>query len=137
MNRLGGAVEHLRSLAEKHPLVTRRSTFAAALLTVCLLAPNSVSAVKVPDPGYENAQTLDSGDVASAGLPQTRGRPSPEIPPIQPNPLPSPGMTVPATPPTEVPLPLSQGPRFVLRDVTITGNTVLDQAAIRAVIDSL
>jgi hemolysin activation/secretion protein len=32
-------------------------------------------------------------------------------------------------------MPLGQGPRFVLRDVDITGNTVLDQAAIRGVVD--
>jgi hemolysin activation/secretion protein len=31
--------------------------------------------------------------------------------------------------------PLAQGPRFVLRDVTIVGNTVLDAAAIRGVVD--
>jgi hypothetical protein len=33
------------------------------------------------------------------------------------------------------PLPVAQGPRFVLEDVAITGNIVTDQAAIRGMVD--
>jgi hemolysin activation/secretion protein len=45
-------------------------------------------------------------------------------------------LTVPAPPaPAEAAPPLRQGPRFVLRDINIAGNTVLDAAAIRAVVD--
>jgi len=135
MNGSGDAVEHPRALAENPPLVTRQFAFAAALLTACLLTANGGKASEVPDPGYQNAQRLDSGDVAPVALPETRGRPSPEVPPVRPSPPPSPGVTVPTVPPSEPPLPLDQGPRFVLRDVAITGNTVLDQAAIRGVVD--
>jgi hemolysin activation/secretion protein len=136
MNGLGGVVEHPRAFTENRPLVTRQHTFAAALLTACVLTANSVSAVEVPDPGYQNAQRPDSGDVAPTALPETRGRPSPEILPVQPSPPPPSDLTIPTVPPSETPLPLAQGPRFVLRDVAITGNTVLDLAAIRSVVDT-
>jgi hemolysin activation/secretion protein len=68
-------------------------------------------------------------------IPETRGRPSPQLPPVQPSPSPPSSLTVPLPPQPSEGAPLTQGPRFVLRDVTIAGNTVLDQAAIRGVVD--
>jgi hemolysin activation/secretion protein len=68
-------------------------------------------------------------------LPETRGRPSPELPPIQPSPSPPSSLAVPVPPQPSAGAPLGQGPRFVLRDVKIVGNTVLDEAAIRGVVD--
>jgi hypothetical protein len=59
---------------------------------------------------------------------------SPELPSVQPSLPPAPTLTLPARPPWEAPLPLAQGPRFVLGDIAITGNIV--QAAIRGVVDS-
>jgi hemolysin activation/secretion protein len=135
MNESRGAVEHPRALAENRPLVTHQFGFPATLLVAYLLTAHCVRASEVPDTGYQNAQRLDSWDVAPAALPETRGRPSPEIPPVQPSPPPPSDVTIPAVPPSETPLPLAEGPRFVLRDVAITGNTVLDQAAIRGVVD--
>ena len=67
--------------------------------------------------------------------PETRGRPSPQLPPVQPSPPPPSSLTVPLPPQPSEGAPLAQGPRFVLRDVTIAGNTVLDQEAIRGVVD--
>src|SRR5690349_16902375 len=68
-------------------------------------------------------------------IPETRGRPAPELPPLQPNPSPPSSLAVPVPPQPSEGAPLGQGPRFVLRDVTLTGNTVLDEAAIRGVVD--
>jgi hemolysin activation/secretion protein len=135
MYGLGGAVEYPRALAESRPLEICRYGLAAALLIVCLLTPNGAKAAEVLDPGSPNTQRLDLSNVGPAPLPETRGRPSPEIPPVQPSPPPSTSVTGPTPPPTAAPLPLAEGPRFVLRDVAIIGNTVLDQAAIRGVVD--
>jgi hemolysin activation/secretion protein len=44
-------------------------------------------------------------------------------------------LTVPVPAPPPEAASLRQGPRFVLRDVNIIGNTVLDEAAIRGVVD--
>src|SRR4029077_11940116 len=66
---------------------------------------------------------------------ETRGRPSPELPPVQPSLPPASSLTAPTPEPSETSLPLRQSPLFVLRDVNITGNTVLDEAAIRGVVD--
>jgi hypothetical protein len=49
-------------------------------------------------------------------------------------PLPPSNLTVPAAPSPPEAAPLRQGPRFV-RDVNITGNTVLDEGAIHGVVD--
>lgn len=89
---------------------------AAAGLTACLLA------------GFR-------AETAAQVIPETRGRPSPELPPIQPSPSPPSSLAVPVPPQPSGGAPLAQGPRFVLRDVTIVGNTVLDEAAIRGVVD--
>ncbi len=68
-------------------------------------------------------------------IPETRGRPAPQLPPVQPSPSPPSSLTVPLPPQPPEGAPLAQGPRFVLRDVTIVGNTVLDPAAIRGVVE--
>jgi hemolysin activation/secretion protein len=44
-------------------------------------------------------------------------------------------LTVPSPPQPSGGAPLGEGPRFVLRDVKIDGNTVLDEGAIRGVVD--
>ena len=74
-------------------------------------------------------------EAAAQVIPETRGRPSPQLPPVQPSPSPPSSLTVPLPPQPSEGAPLAQGPRFVLRDVTIAGNTVLDQAAIRGVVE--
>jgi hemolysin activation/secretion protein len=74
-------------------------------------------------------------EAAAQVIPETRGRPSPQLPPVQPSPPPPSSLTVPLPPQPSEGGPLAQGPRFVLRDVTIAGNTVLDQEAIRGVVD--
>ena len=74
-------------------------------------------------------------EAAAQVIPETRGRPSPQLPPVQPSPSPPSGLSVPLPPQPSEGAPLAQGPRFVLRDDTIVGNTVLDTAAIRSVVD--
>jgi hemolysin activation/secretion protein len=137
MNGSGDPVEDPRAGAEDPPLVNRPFAFFASLLTACLLSANGGRAAEFPDSGYQSGRRLDRQDVAQTApiLPETRGRPSPELPPVQPSPPPAPTLTLPTLPPSEAPLPLGQGPRFILRDVDITGNTVLDQAAIRGIVD--
>ena len=108
-------VEHPRGGADGGLLRGFWHSCAAAGLTACLLAGFRAEAV---------AQVI----------PETRGRPAPQLPPVQPSPSPPSSLTVPSPPQPEG-APLAQGPRFVLRDVTITGNTVLDTAAIRGVVD--
>jgi hemolysin activation/secretion protein len=93
------------------------------------------------EPGFQNVQRIDRGGALPIAptlpetLPETRGRPSPELPPIQPSPSPPSSLAVPVPPQPSAGAPLGQGPRFVLRDVKIVGNTVLDEAAIRGVVD--
>ena len=74
-------------------------------------------------------------ETAAQVIPETRGRPSPELPPVQPSPSPPSSLAVPVPPQPSEGAPLAQGPRFVLRDVAIVGNTVLDETAIRGVVD--
>ena len=57
----------------------------------------------------------------------------PRLPEITPGPAPRPGPELPV-PEQPAPGPLSEAPRFVLRNVTIEGNTVLDQQAIRDIV---
>src|SRR6516164_5685179 len=57
----------------------------------------------------------------------------PRLPEITPGPAPRLGPELPV-PEQPAPGPLSEAPRFVLRDVRIEGNTVLDQQAIRDVV---
>jgi hemolysin activation/secretion protein len=74
-------------------------------------------------------------EAAAQEIPETRGRPSPELPPVQPSPSPPSSVVVPVPPQPSEGAPLGQAPRFALRDVGILGNTVLDEAAIRGVVD--
>lgn len=58
----------------------------------------------------------------------------PSLPVIPPSPPPQPSIELPPTPTQPAPAPLGAAPRFVLRDVKIEGNTVLDEQAIRDVV---
>jgi hemolysin activation/secretion protein len=111
-----GPVEHSRGGAGGGLLRSLWHSCATAGLAACLTAGLRAEA-------------------AAQVIPETRGRPSPQLPPVQPSPSPPSSLTVPLPPQPSEGAPLTQGPRFVLRDVTIAGNTVLDQAAIRGVVD--
>ena len=137
MKGSGDPVDGPRAGAGDSPLATFQFAGYVGLLSACLLSGYGARAAEFPEPVDQNEQGLDGMNVAQTAptLPETRGRPSPELPPVQPSPPPAPTRTLPSQPPSEAPLPLGQAPRFVLRDVEITGNTVLDQAAIRGVVD--
>lgn len=111
-----GPVEHSRGGAGGGLLRSLWHSCAMAALAACLVAGLRAEA-------------------AAQVIPETRGRPSPQLPPVQPSPSPPSSLTVPMPPQPSEGAPLAQGPRFVLRDVTIAGNTVLDQAAIRGVVE--
>jgi hemolysin activation/secretion protein len=136
MNGSGDPIEHPR-VGAGAPLVAHQLSLLLALLTICPLSVADGSAADLTDPEIQITQRTDRGEVGPSIpiLPETRGRPSPELPPVQPSQPPTPTLTLPTTPPPPAPLPLGQGPRFVLRGVDITGNTVLDQAAIRGIVD--
>jgi hypothetical protein len=87
----------------------------------------------------------NAAEVAQAGvLPPPEAAPGrgggaggaiPSLPEIAPAPPPQPGPELPPRPEQPVPAaPLSEAPRFVLRDVRIEGNTVLDEQAIRDIV---
>jgi hemolysin activation/secretion protein len=86
----------------------------------------------------------NAADVAQAGvLPPPEAAPGrgggaggaiPALPEIAPAPPPQPGPELPPGPVQPAPTPLSKAPRFVLRDVKIEGNTVLDEPAIREIV---
>ena len=86
----------------------------------------------------------NAAEVAQAGiLPPPEAAPGrgggaggaiPSLPEIAPAPPPQPGPELPARPGQPAPAPLSEAPRFVLRDVKIEGNTVLDEQAIRDIV---
>ena len=88
--------------------------------------------------------TANAAEMAQAGvLPPPEAAPGrgggaggaiPRLPEITPAPPPQPSPELPARPPQPAPAPLSEAPRFVLRDVKIEGNTVLDEQAIRDVV---
>jgi hemolysin activation/secretion protein len=117
--------------------VAHQLRFVAVALS-CLLALHCAKAAEVVAPAPQNAQAIDQGGVLPIAPipPEMHGGPSPELPEIAPRPPPPPSITAPAPPPPVEAAPtLRQGPRFVLRDVNIIGNTVLDEASIRGVID--
>jgi len=58
-------------------------------------------------------------------------------PPLPDGTAPGPDFALPAIPEADEAAPLSAGPRFVLREVAVVGNTVLGEAAIRAAADPL
>src|SRR5215813_13046416 len=74
-------------------------------------------------------------EATAQAIPETRGRPAPQLPLVQPSTPPAPSLTVPVPPQPSEGAPLGQGPRFILRGMTSTGNTVLDDAAVRDVAD--
>jgi hemolysin activation/secretion protein len=127
--------QHLRVGRSRH-LVARQSSFATAILGFLLpLCCAKAADVALPEP--QSAKSIGQGEVlaVSPGNPVTHGGPSPELPEIAPAPPAPPSITAPAPPPpAEAAPPLREGPRFVLRDVSILGNTVLDGASIHGVI---
>src|ERR1700720_2768364 len=130
-----------RCVAHDRRLVILRFWVAIAAPTICLLCTFGVKGAGFAEPGFQNAQRIDRGGALPIvptlpeTLPETRGRPSPELPEIQPSPPSPSGLKAPApAPPSEAAPSLRQGPRFVLRDVNIVGNTVLDQASIHGVV---
>ena len=62
------------------------------------------------------------------------GGAAPQLPSIEPAPAPPASVAAPAPSPTRAAPPLSSVPSFVLRDVRIEGNTVLDAPSIHAVV---
>jgi hemolysin activation/secretion protein len=116
-------------------LGARRFSCRIVGLAVCLLAAFDVKAGENAEPEPQIAETTNRGAQPYDVIPEVRGRPSPELPPVQPSPLPPSGLAAPVpAPPPEAAPPLRQGPRFLLRDVNIVGNTVLDQASIHDVV---
>ncbi|HEY1259780.1 MAG TPA: ShlB/FhaC/HecB family hemolysin secretion/activation protein [Stellaceae bacterium] len=77
-----------------------------------------------------HAQTPGIGPPPS--LPEHRG--APIVPQLQPGAPPPPSLAVPPPPAAATAPAANAGPRFVLRDVKIEGNTVLDPAVIREVV---
>jgi hemolysin activation/secretion protein len=130
------SVERPRAGADDRLHVIPRFSVAVAALAISLLSAFAAKIAEAVEPGLQSAQGIDRGGLLPVGPvpPETRGGPSPELPEIQPSPPPPSSLTVPA-PPSERAPPPSQGPRFVLRDVDIVGNTVLDPASIRGVLD--
>jgi len=117
------------------PRVVRRFSCGIVGLAVCLLAAFGAKAAENAEPEPQIAQTTVRGAQPYDVIPELRGRPSPQLPPVQPSPPPPSGLTAPVpAPPSEAAPPLRQGPRFVLRDINIVGNTVLDEASIHGVV---
>jgi hemolysin activation/secretion protein len=104
---------------------------------VCFHVAWNAMAAESGDTPVLSAQTREGGAAPSNPpvIPETRGRPSPELPPVQPSVPPPSSLTLPAPTPPEAAAPLREGPRFILRDVNVTGNTVLDEASIRGVVE--
>jgi hemolysin activation/secretion protein len=137
MDRLVDPVERPQPGTLSRAQAGRQLSLAVATLTVCLRCVCVASATDLAESPLQLAQAIDRGE-ALPGLPlppRTGGGPSPGLPEIRPNPAPQPNLTLPSPPPTEAAPPLSQGPRFILRDVEIQGNTVLDEPSIRGVVD--
>jgi hemolysin activation/secretion protein len=127
------------SMDEKHRVpIARRACFAVAALSG-LIAVCCAKADEITAPRAQNAQAIGQPGVSPVvpAPPGTRGGLSPQLPEISPEAPPPPRITAP-TPSSAPPEPagpaLRQGPQFVLRDVNVIGNTVLDEAAIRGVI---
>jgi len=100
-----------------------------------LLSGIGAKSAEIAEQGSQTAPSAESSSQPTSAIPELRGRPAPTLPPVQPSAPPPPGLTAPVpAPPSEAVLPLRQGPRFVLRDVNIIGNTVLDQASIHDVL---
>jgi hemolysin activation/secretion protein len=81
---------------------------------------NVLAQTALADPTAANRERLESG--------------APELPGLQPGPPPPANLKLPAPPPTGAVPPLPEGKRFILRKVNVIGNTVIDDASIRAVV---
>jgi hemolysin activation/secretion protein len=130
-------VEHPRAGAHRRLLVISGFCFAITVLAIFLLFAFAATAAEVVEPFLQHAQRNERGSELPMVpvFPETRGGPSPELPEIQPSAPPPSRLTTPAPAQPPEATPLRQGPRFVLRDVNIIGNTVLDEGAIRGVVD--
>jgi len=100
-----------------------------------LVAATAVLCLSVPALADESAvasQAADSTLAQAAPLPARRGGANEALPPL------APAATLPAVvtePQLPAPAaPLSDAPKFLLRDITVDGNTVLDPMAVDAVI---
>src|SRR5215469_1505300 len=105
----------------------RAAVIAAALLSSIAIIPVA-NATEVAQTGVLPPPEAAPGRGGAAG------GAIPRLPEITPAPPPQPSPELPARPPQPAPPPLSEAPRFVLRDVKIEGNTVLDEQAIRDVV---
>ncbi len=116
--------------------IIRRFCCGTIGFVVFLLSALDAKTAEVAEPELLSAQATDRGAQPQDVIPELRGRPSPQLPPVQPTPAPPSGVAVPvpAQPPSETALPLKEGPRFVLHDVNIVGNTALNAASIHDVV---
>ena len=96
----------------------RCASIAVSVLVVA--GSNAVAQTGVANPSASPRERPESG--------------GPEFPGVQPGPLPPGNLALPAPPPAVVAPSLANSPRFVLRKVDIIGNTVIDDASIRAVV---
>jgi hemolysin activation/secretion protein len=105
-------------------------------LSVCVLSGFDAKTAEVAEPAPQISQTTDRSAQPNEVIPETRGRPSPQLPPVQPGSVPPSGIAVPlpGPPSSQATPPLKEGPRFVLRDVNIVGNTVINPASIHDVV---
>jgi len=101
-----------------------------------LLSGFGLKSAETAEQAAQAVLPADSGSQPSGAIPELRGRPAPALPPAQPSPPPPPSVTAPPSPapPPEAAPSLREGPKFVLRDVNIVGNTVLDAASIHDVV---
>jgi len=102
-----------------------------ALALAWLLAPDAGAADKEVGAPADAAEP-SLAQAAPPPLPARRGGADQPLPPVSPTSAPNSTLT---NPPALPPVPkLSDAPRFLLRDVVVEGNTVLDPAALDAVI---
>ena len=101
-----------------------------------LLSGFGLKSAETAEQAAQAVLPADSSSQPSGAIPELRGRPAPALPPAQPSPPPPPSVTAPPSPapPSEAAPSLREGPKFVLRDVNIVGNTVLDAASIHDVV---
>src|SRR5439155_17110226 len=109
MNGPVDPVEHPQTGVRDYLRVSSRFFFAGALIAVCLLSVGGAEAAETAQPELQVSQRSGPG----GALPETRGRPSPELPPVQPSPPPPSSLTVPVPPPSGAAPALRQGPLFI------------------------
>jgi hemolysin activation/secretion protein len=127
MNPPMGPIEHPHRGLQRRLRVIRRSSCGLVMLAASLVVGCAAKSAEIAE---QAPPTPPIGQPYGA-IPELRGRPSPALPPVQPSGPPPSGLAAPVpAPPSEAAPPLRQGPRFVLRDVKIVGNTVLDEASI-------